>query len=121
MSNIKKGVLFSVQNEQGVELYTADVVIGSSTSNSKSRDGAGSEEIITTTLGSEDRIIPESMKPLDISSLPLEQQAIARVLAREFEKAKGNGGLDNPPVTITSEQVDAEVKKLRKEKRKLQR
>jgi hypothetical protein len=116
MSNIKKGVPFSVQNEQGVELYTADVVIGSTPSNNKSQNGAGVEEIMTATRGSEDRIIPGSMKPLDISSLPPEQQALARVLAREFEKAKGNGALDNATVTITSEQVDAELIKLRKEK-----
>jgi hypothetical protein len=121
MSNIKKGVLFSVQNEQGVKLYTADVVIGSTTSNNKSQNGAGFEEIITATRGSGDRIIPGSMKPLDISSVPPEQQALARVLAREFEKAKGNGALDSATVTITIEQVDAELRKLRKGKRKMKR
>jgi hypothetical protein len=121
MSNIKKGVLFSVQNEQGVELYTAYVVIGSMTSNNKIQDGAELGEIITSSPVPDDRIIPGSMKPLDISSLPPEQQALARVLAREFEKAKGNGALDNATVTITSEQVDAELIKLRKEKRRPKR
>jgi hypothetical protein len=121
MSNIKRGVLFSVHNEQGVELYTADVVIGSMASNDKIQDGAGPGEMITPSPGPDDRIIPGSMKPLDISSLPPELQALARVLAREFGKAKGNGGPDNAPVTITSDQVDAELKKLRKEKRRPKR
>jgi hypothetical protein len=77
-----------------------------------------------STPDSEDKqpyIIPGSMKPIDIESLPLEQQAILRVLARESEKAGKGGEADNAEFTITPEQFDAEVKKLRNEKRKPKR
>jgi hypothetical protein len=61
------------------------------------------------------------MKPIDVESLTLEQQALLRVLASESEKAEESGEIDGAEITITREQVDAEVKKLRKEKRKLKR
>ena len=79
---------------------------------------------IRTPAGAEDgrpHIIPGSMKPIDVESLTLEQQALLRVLASEFEKAEESGEIDGAEITITREQVDAEVKKLRKEKRKLKR
>jgi hypothetical protein len=88
------------QNREGVKFYTADWV--------------------TPAPGSEDAspcIIPGSEKPIDIDSLPLEKHAILRVLARESEKAEERGEIDDAEITITREQVDVEVEKLRKENR----
>jgi hypothetical protein len=98
------------------------------TSNSNSQDREGSKfftaDLMTPALNSEDAgpsIVPGSMKPIDIESLPLKHQAILRVLARESEKAEERGEIDRAEYTITREQVDAELKKLRKEKRKPKR
>jgi hypothetical protein len=95
------------------------------TSNRKSQDGEESKfytaDLVTPAPGSEDAkpsVVPGSMKPIDIESLPLKHQAILRVLARESEKAEERGEAD---YTIAREQVDAELKNLRKEKRKSKR
>jgi hypothetical protein len=92
------------ENEEEVKFYTADLV--------------------TPAPGSEDArpcIIPGSEKPIDIESLPIEHQAIARILARAVEKAEESGEADGARITLTREQFDSELKKLRKEKRKSKR
>jgi hypothetical protein len=87
------------ENEEDSKFYTADLV--------------------TTATGSEDdrpKVVAGSMKPIDVESLPLEQQALLRALARESEKAEESGEIDGAEITITREQVDAELKRLREEK-----
>jgi hypothetical protein len=98
------------------------------TANSRSQDGEESKfytaDLVTPGPGSEDAkpsVVPGSMKPIDIESLPLKHQAILRVLARESEKAEERGEIDGAEYSITREQVDAELKKLRKEKWKPKR
>jgi hypothetical protein len=71
--------------------------------------------------GEQPYVIPGSMKPIDIECLPLEQQAILQVIAKESQKAEERGEIDGAEYTITREQVDAELEKLRKEKRRSKR
>jgi hypothetical protein len=59
----------------------------------------------------------DTMEPLDMESLPLEQQAIALVLADEAEKAE-QAGIEEPTVDLTRAKVKAKLKELKKQKRK---
>jgi len=92
------------KNGEEVKFYTADLVI----------PAPGSEDASPC-------IIPGSEKPIDIESLPLEHQAIARILARAVDKAEEGGEADGARITLTREEFDTELKKLRKEKRKSKR
>jgi hypothetical protein len=60
---------------------------------------------------------PDTIKPLDMESLPLEQQAIALVLADEVEKAE-KAGIEEPTIDLTRAKVKAKLKELKKQKRK---
>jgi hypothetical protein len=86
--------------------------------------GIFNAEILTPAADPKDGrpyIIPGSEKPIDIESLPLKQQAILRGLARAVDKAEESGEIDGAKISITREQFDAEVNKLKKEKRKPKR
>jgi hypothetical protein len=65
-------------------------------------------------------LVPGTMKPIDIESLPLEEQAIAQVLADEVEKAE-NAGIENPTINLTRAKVKAKLKKLKKNIREQKR
>jgi hypothetical protein len=60
---------------------------------------------------------PDTMEPLDMESLPLEQQAIALVLADEVDKAE-KAGVEEPTIDLTRAKVKAKLKELKKQKRK---
>jgi hypothetical protein len=81
--------------------------------------GWGSANVSTPAPGSENErpvLVPDTMKPLDIESLPLEQQAIAQVLADEAEKAE-KAGIEEPTIDLTRAKVKAKLKELKKQKR----
>jgi len=71
---------------------------------------------IQSMAGGKPVLIPGSMKPIDVKTLPLKQQAILSLLAEEFEKAE-NAGVEDPEVTITRDMLKARLKTLKEEKR----
>jgi hypothetical protein len=61
-------------------------------------------------------VVPGTMKPLNIESLSLEEQAIAQVLADLVAKAE-NAGIKDPEIDLTPDMVRAKMKQLKKERR----
>jgi hypothetical protein len=62
-------------------------------------------------------IVPGSMKPIHIERLPLMQQAIAKVLGDEVEKAQ-KAGITEPTITVTRDMLNAKVKELKEQRRR---
>jgi hypothetical protein len=62
-------------------------------------------------------VFADTLKPLDVASLPLKHQAMLGVLADESDKAH-DAGVENPILTITAEKVKAKLKELRRKNRK---
>jgi hypothetical protein len=91
---IKKDVVFTAQDENGCQYYTADVVLPE----------PGSEHDVPV-------VIPETIKPLNLEALPLRAQAGFALLAELSEKAHETG-VDNPEHEITREMIDAKMKQL---------
>jgi hypothetical protein len=60
-------------------------------------------------------VFADTLKPLDVASLPLEHQAMLEVLADESDKAH-DAGVENPILTITAEKVKAKLKTLRRKR-----
>ena len=62
-------------------------------------------------------VFADTMKPLDVASLPLEHRAMLEVLADESEKALDTG-VENPIVTVTAKKLGEKLKELRRRGRK---
>jgi hypothetical protein len=75
------------------------------------------EEFARLSAGGKPVLLEDTIKPLDIESLPIKQRAILEVLAEEADKAL-DAGIEEPEITITADQVKAKVKQLRLMNRK---
>ena len=62
-------------------------------------------------------VIEKTMRPLDIDSLPIQEQAIAALLSEGFENQISRG-VREPAVTLTPDMVKAKVKELRAAKKR---
>jgi hypothetical protein len=75
------------------------------------------EEFARLSAGGKPVVFEDTLKPLDVASLPLEHRAMLEVIAEESEKAL-NSGVEDPIVTVTPKQVKAKLKELRRKNRK---
>lgn len=58
-------------------------------------------------------VFADTLKPLDVASLPLKHRAMLEVLADESDKVL-DAGVENPILTVTAEKLNAKLKELRR-------
>jgi hypothetical protein len=105
-----------------MKLKLLKVQINKEDQNSNS-DGFFTANVTTPAPESKDGtpvVVADTMKPMDIESMSLEEQAILQALADEVEKAE-KSGIENPTISLTRAKVKAKLKKLKENIRKQKR